>query len=108
MAASDNVLRGGLTPKHIDVDELLAILDTRPGPAPRLAPREVAEGVDRFDADIADFRSHARARRPGNRGSVPGAAIVVATHGQVTVAVSASEVALRRVPRCSSPPMRTR
>ena len=26
MAASDNVLRGGLTPKHIDVDELLRIL----------------------------------------------------------------------------------
>ena len=26
MAASDNVLRGGLTPKHVDVDELLRIL----------------------------------------------------------------------------------
>ncbi len=28
MAASDNVLRGGLTPKRIDVPELLSILDT--------------------------------------------------------------------------------
>ena len=27
MANSDNVLRGGLTPKHIDVDELLEILN---------------------------------------------------------------------------------
>ena len=26
MAASDNVLRGGLTPKHVDVDELLRVL----------------------------------------------------------------------------------
>ena len=31
MAASDNVLRGGLTPKHVDVDELLAVLDAAPG-----------------------------------------------------------------------------
>ena len=34
MAASDNVLRGGLTPKHIDVPELLRVLDPTPGPAP--------------------------------------------------------------------------
>jgi mannose-6-phosphate isomerase len=30
MANSDNVLRGGLTPKHIDVPELLSILDPTP------------------------------------------------------------------------------
>ncbi len=32
MASSDNVLRGGLTPKHIDVPELLRVLDFREGP----------------------------------------------------------------------------
>ncbi|WP_233119908.1 mannose-6-phosphate isomerase, class I [Rappaport israeli] len=30
MAASNNVLRAGLTPKHIDIDELLRILDPHP------------------------------------------------------------------------------
>jgi mannose-6-phosphate isomerase len=30
MGASDNVVRGGLTSKHVDVDELLRILDTTP------------------------------------------------------------------------------
>jgi mannose-6-phosphate isomerase len=30
MGASDNVVRGGLTDKHVDVDELLRILDTTP------------------------------------------------------------------------------
>ena len=30
MASSDNVLRGGLTPKHVDVPELLKVLDFRP------------------------------------------------------------------------------
>ncbi|MGE0879523.1 MAG: mannose-6-phosphate isomerase, class I [Acidimicrobiia bacterium] len=30
MASSDNVLRGGLTPKHVDVDELQHVLDDSP------------------------------------------------------------------------------
>ncbi len=30
MASSDNVLRGGLTPKHVNVTELLRVLDFRP------------------------------------------------------------------------------
>jgi mannose-6-phosphate isomerase len=30
MAASDNVVRGGLTTKHVDVDELLRIVDREP------------------------------------------------------------------------------
>ncbi len=34
MANSDNVLRGGLTPKHVDVPELLRVLDFESGPAP--------------------------------------------------------------------------
>lgn len=32
MANSDNVLRGGLTPKHVDVAELMRVLDFAPGP----------------------------------------------------------------------------
>ena len=31
MANSDNVLRGGLTPKHVDVPELMKVLDFTPG-----------------------------------------------------------------------------
>ncbi len=34
MANSDNVVRGGLTAKHVDVAELVSILDTAPAPAP--------------------------------------------------------------------------
>ncbi|WP_433786615.1 mannose-6-phosphate isomerase, class I [Actinomycetospora sp. CA-101289] len=36
MANSDNVLRCGLTPKHVDVPELLRVLDFTPGRAPLL------------------------------------------------------------------------
>jgi mannose-6-phosphate isomerase len=40
MANSDNVLRGGLTPKHVDVPELLRVLDFNPTPEAQLrAPR---------------------------------------------------------------------
>jgi mannose-6-phosphate isomerase len=39
MANSDNVLRAGLTPKHVDVPELLRILDFRCGPPPAIKPR---------------------------------------------------------------------
>ena len=55
MAASDNVLRGGLTPKHIDVPELLRVLDFAPVPPPLLAP--VRSGaLELFEPDVPDFR----------------------------------------------------
>ncbi len=44
MGPSDNVLRGGLTPKHVDVAELLAVVDPAPLEDPRL-PAEQLEGA---------------------------------------------------------------
>src|SRR5262249_48934688 len=52
---SDNVIRGGLTPKHIDVAELLEILDFRTLPAPYLRPEQPAPGVAVFRPDVPDF-----------------------------------------------------
>lgn len=40
MGPSDNVLRGGLTPKHVDVPELLRVVDFSGGPAPYLRPED--------------------------------------------------------------------
>ena len=54
MASSDNVLRGGLTPKHVDVDELLAVLAFETGPPPVVFPR--LEGAfHRYDTPVAEF-----------------------------------------------------
>jgi mannose-6-phosphate isomerase len=39
MANSDNVLRAGLTPKHVDVPELLRVLEFTDWPAVRLTPQ---------------------------------------------------------------------
>jgi len=55
MASSDNVLRGGLTPKHVDVAELLTVLDFEPLPIPYLVPEQVADGVNVFDPGLSDF-----------------------------------------------------
>ena len=38
MANSDNVLRGGLTPKHVDVPALLEVVDCRPYEVPVIIP----------------------------------------------------------------------
>lgn len=55
MAASDNVLRGGLTPKHIDVPELLDVLDFTPLPVPYLPAEELGHGVSVYRPDVPDF-----------------------------------------------------
>ena len=55
MASSDNVLRGGLTPKHVDVPELLKVLDFRPQPVPYLEPERPQPGVAVFRPDVPDF-----------------------------------------------------
>lgn len=54
MSASDNVLRGGLTSKHLDVAELVTVLDTRPSAA-AVVPSDSHGGVTRFEVPVADF-----------------------------------------------------
>ena len=46
MANSDNVLRGGLTPKHVDVPELLRVLDFMPTADLVIRPEVGADGFE--------------------------------------------------------------
>jgi len=55
MAASDNVIRGGLTPKHIDVEELTAILDFTPRAIPYVEVEELAENIASYPVPVSDF-----------------------------------------------------
>jgi len=55
MASSDNVLRGGLTPKHVDVPELLSVLNFQPIPVPYLEAERPSPGVEVFRPDVRDF-----------------------------------------------------
>ncbi|CAN5206263.1 mannose-6-phosphate isomerase, class I [soil metagenome] len=56
MANSDNVLRGGLTPKHVDVPELLRVLDFTPAPADSLHPEFDQDGFElEYRTPAAEF-----------------------------------------------------
>ena len=55
LANSDNVVRAGLTGKHIDVPELLKLLDPAVS-VPVLSPRVLADGVTWFDTPAPEFR----------------------------------------------------
>jgi mannose-6-phosphate isomerase len=56
MANSDNVLRGGLTPKHVDVPELLRVLDFTPTPQEQLRPIVIRDGRERiYKTPAAEF-----------------------------------------------------
>lgn len=95
MAASDNVLRGGLTPKHIDVPELLSLLDARPTSPPFLTPRDAGTGVRIFDAGIPDFALAEVEVGPETAPvELTGTALVLAVAGEVEVAGSSASLPL--------------
>ncbi|GAB3139291.1 mannose-6-phosphate isomerase, class I [Micromonospora sonneratiae] len=58
MATSDNVLRGGLTPKHVDVPELLRVLCFEVLDDPVVASVPVTPGVVTWPIEIDDFALH--------------------------------------------------
>ena len=105
MAASDNVLRGGLTPKHIDVAELLAITQCRPLPVPILPATLLAAGVEIFAPAVDDFALlHVLLETPLNGGQASmncdGPAIVICTDGEVVLTGNQSSLRLRRGDYC--------
>ena len=55
MANSDNVLRGGLTAKHMDVQELLSILNFTETKLTILEPQRVASGEAFYSTGTAEF-----------------------------------------------------
>ncbi|WP_052333958.1 mannose-6-phosphate isomerase, class I [Neolewinella persica] len=65
MANSDNVLRGGLTPKYIDVEELLAHTVTRPVKPALLLPNISTDNWERYPTPSPDFALYRAALRIG-------------------------------------------
>lgn len=96
MAASDNVLRCGLTPKRVDVPELLRVLRFEVLREPVRLPERVASGVDTWPTPAAEFALY-RARVDGAAARVPvtGPVIAFCLRGDARVDEGAGEVALR-------------
>ncbi|MGI5216533.1 mannose-6-phosphate isomerase, class I [Nocardia sp. CA-290969] len=99
MANSDNVLRGGLTPKHVDVPELLKVLDFEPIDLPVVLPEPAGDGSVRYRTPAPEF---ALRRFDITAGSalVPltdaGPGIVLCTAGSARLRDGNSEVRLDR------------
>jgi len=71
LANSDNVVRAGLTPKHIDIPVLLKLAN----PAvevPVLAPRDLGDGIVVYDSPAPEFRLY-RASLGSAEVTLPGA-----------------------------------
>jgi mannose-6-phosphate isomerase len=98
MANSDNVMRGGLTPKYVNVDELLAILDFTPGLRGLIAPIEESPGVWRYPAPTPEFTLW-RLEPDAVSVAVPAAGsgrIVLVTDGELTAMSATTRLDLGR------------
>ncbi|HEX7660857.1 MAG TPA: mannose-6-phosphate isomerase, class I [Pseudonocardiaceae bacterium] len=89
LANSDNILRCGLTPKHVDVPELLRVVDFSNGDMPVLRGEEVARHLFSYHTDAPEF-TLSRLEwdyAPGDRDAVelhdPGPQMLVCTAGTV-------------------------
>jgi len=88
MANSDNVLRGGLTPKHVDVPELLRVLKFEDGDVTLLRPgKSIANEfvypspAAEFELSVITLKGGATYQSPRNRG----VEILICTRGNATI-----------------------
>ncbi len=104
MANSDNVLRGGLTPKHVDVPELLRVLDFTPASEDTLRPTTSADGIETvYETPAPEFSVSVLGLdddRLGHEVDAPsrhdGPQILLCTEGSAVVHAKSGSVTLER------------
>lgn len=94
MASSDNVLRGGLTQKKIDLAELEKVVNFEPAPLLPIHPREISKGLFHYECAAEDFMVY-RAELSGSVVmadlNLPGESIILCTGGEVAISNSIDE-----------------
>jgi mannose-6-phosphate isomerase len=100
MSSSDNVLRGGLTPKNIDVAELVSVLKFDAGEVELASTTELAHGLTRFNTPVEDFVLY-RAELSGASIladlNLPSDCVLLCSGGEVTVSTSKGELETLRL-----------
>jgi mannose-6-phosphate isomerase len=104
MANSDNVLRGGLTPKHVDVPELLRVLDFTPTDESAIRPKTVGDGMELiYDTPAPEFAVSVLRLDHDQLGHLvdapahhDGPQILLCTEGRVTVHAKSSVLTLQK------------
>lgn len=95
MANSDNVLRGGLSPKHIDVPELMRVLKFSPRRPELLKPAEPAPLWYTYAAPCGEFSlSVMNSRGPELPFPEKGPAILAVTQGKARFSLPGKEIFL--------------
>ncbi|MFP5346583.1 MAG: mannose-6-phosphate isomerase, class I [Actinomycetes bacterium] len=96
MACSDNVLRGGLTEKHVDIPELLRVVDFTPSDVPYVVPAEDG-GCRTWRTPAEEFElSQVVVRGETVRLSQTGPRILLCLDGAVELAAGQETLPLRR------------
>jgi mannose-6-phosphate isomerase len=99
MASSDNVLRAGLTPKHVDMNELLRTVDYAAAPPIRIAPEVFHSATRVFSAPVDDFELSVTAVDDDLLHRLPGCGprILLCLDGDLAIASSGEgNITLRR------------
>ena len=100
MANSDNVIRGGLTNKHVDVGELVKVVDFEPSIPKAIRPATVRAGVAKYKTPCREFdvwrikpaAGLAPIRLPGRRS----ARILLVIEGEVELTAGSGQLRLAR------------
>ncbi|MEZ3500294.1 mannose-6-phosphate isomerase [Pantoea sp. KPR_PJ] len=105
MANSDNVLRAGLTPKYIDIPELLANVKFEPKPASQLLTQpQMQDGVLHFPIPVEDFAFAIHTLLPEPQSlSQESAAILFCIEGEATLTLGQQQQHLRPGESCFVP-----
>jgi mannose-6-phosphate isomerase len=98
MANSDNVLRGGLTSKHIDLPELLRVVDFEPRAISLLAAEEVSRNEKVFINPAREFDLaliSVSTAHPYNSSNDRSAEILFCTDGELEIRDTGTETILK-------------
>lgn len=96
MASSDNVLRGGLTGKHVDLAALIEVLDFTDGRVPVIHP-VLGPGGLRYPVPVDDF-DLTRVQLDAQTGSLttPGPQVLLCTEGTAVLTSADTEVTVEK------------
>lgn len=97
MSSSDNVLRAGLTPKHIDAGEALRCMDFHGAPPVRIAPEMNGRGTGIYYAPVDDFELSVSEISGGEWIPIPGRGprILLGISGDLEVGIGGSIETIR-------------
>jgi mannose-6-phosphate isomerase len=99
MANSDNVLRGGLTAKHVDLPELVALLKFRAEPPRILTPQSQPDGASVYATPVEEFELgllRLEPAAPRSVGAQHGVEILLALEGQARLTAPDAALELGR------------